>query len=615
MEKRNQGIRLLFLGIYLGLLFLVNFLAFGTWIPFSGNEGLWFYSGAASIILGNLLVTPFFTKPVDALSYSVLAGTGIYLVNDLENWGNVDLVVFWTALGFIGFVLINSLIAIAAKDVRPNWLHRLSKSCMVIANYFGNQRVIFSVVFLFAIIVFHRDSSIEMFWLCIAWATLIIVEPDKHIWNLVAKIKRIWKLELFAKEVGIIAAYQIPGIILIRQHEDANTTFGTVLTYKDSHSKVKVGLVLNYVGRDETLLLRAMEIKVSDLIISEATRKIIRSSTNTVINFEYFKQNEQAVDEVKELRQINEIVGIVDQDTTIEKLEFEVIKDVGLAEGILVEVDIQGKPVIYQIMDGLTKEDIVVQKNKYGYARATALKIGAWNSNKNKFEPVSWLPNINTPVYVKKESEINTMAGSVGHFPKTNYHVYLENIHELVTYNTAILGILGIGKSMLSIELVERLINEKIKVICIDLTDQYATELPEFIDTEWTESCLKKIQEAGQEDAELFQDNPSEGGSIANLLEVIDNDINNFIHNDEDHYLKIYNPSEFFATKQLSDPKNYMDANGKWKRSASLWEVTPVEMTSIITETTLKYVRDKSSSVARVCLVFEEAHSLVLTSD
>ncbi len=83
----NQGTRAIFLLIYTALLFVLNYVAFGTWVPSSGSEGLWFYTGMASIILGNLLVTPFFTKPVDAVSYSVLAGMGIYLVN-IEFHGN-----------------------------------------------------------------------------------------------------------------------------------------------------------------------------------------------------------------------------------------------------------------------------------------------------------------------------------------------------------------------------------------------------------------------------------------------------------------------------------------------------------------------------------------------
>jgi hypothetical protein len=74
IEKRKQSTRLIFLCLYILLLFAINKLAFGSWLPESGDKGLWFYTAAASILLGNFLVTPFFTKPVDALSYAVMAG-------------------------------------------------------------------------------------------------------------------------------------------------------------------------------------------------------------------------------------------------------------------------------------------------------------------------------------------------------------------------------------------------------------------------------------------------------------------------------------------------------------------------------------------------------------
>ncbi len=166
---------------------------------------------------------------------------------------------------------------------------------------------------------------------------------------------------------------------------------------------------------------------------------------------------------------------------------------------------------------------------------------------------------------------------------------------------------------MLSIELAERMMAEKIKVICIDLTDQYAKELKDFFDDKWSNECLEVIQQAGEKDSNAFADNPERGGSVNNLTEAIENDLNEFINNDENHFLKVYNPSQLLATKQLSDPKSYKDGPGPndWKRTASLWDVTPVEISSIITEATLKLLQDKTSQFARVCIVFEEAHSLV----
>jgi hypothetical protein len=70
---------------------------------------------------------------------------------------------------------------------------------------------------------------------------------------------------------------------------------------------------------------------------------------------------------------------------------------------------------------------------------------------------------------------------------------------------------------------------------------------------------------------------------------------------------------QFIASKQLSDPKTFKSGPGRddWERSASLWDVTPVEVTSIISEVTLSLLQDKTTDKARACLIFEEAHSLI----
>ena len=121
-------------------------------------------------------------------------------------------------------------------------------------------------------------------------------------------------------------------------------------------------------------------------------------------------------------------------------------EDRDLAEGRLVEARIGDHHVIFQIIDGLTREEIVQQKNTYGYARAKARKIGRWDAGEGKFLPVKWIPRINAPVFLLEADDHAVDADSIGHFPSTNFGVSL-NISEAVTHNTAVLGILGIGKS------------------------------------------------------------------------------------------------------------------------------------------------------------------------
>jgi len=82
------------------------------------------------------------------------------------------------------------------------------------------------------------------------------------------------------------------------------------------------------------------------------------------------------------------------------------------------------------------------------------------------------------------------------------------------------------------------------------------------------------------------------------------------LNNDKNRNLKIYNPGQLFATKQNYEPKSYL--NGKdWNRTAQLYTLTPVEITQIVSEVALDLVSDAMRDYAKLCLVLEEAHSLI----
>lgn len=202
---------------------------------------------------------------------------------------------------------------------------------------------------------------------------------------------------------------------------------------------------------------------------------------------------------------------------------------------------------------------------------------------------------------------------AIGNLPSTTYPVRLRNVHELVTHNSAILGILGVGKSFLAIELIERMFAEEIKVVCLDLTNQYAAELAEFYDAETEEACIARIQAAADQDRENVEDSRSKGGSLGNFRSAIYEDLTSFLSDESNSKLKIYNPAQLNATVQAGDLRNKKVGPGQndWAQVAAFRETTPAEVTRIVTECCLALAQDQMRDRAKVCIVFEEAHSLV----
>jgi hypothetical protein len=606
----KQSTRVVILLIYLAVLLGAGMIADGKLPPTLGGKGLWFYTGVVSLILGNLLITPFYTTPKDALANVFLSATALYAVNQWSVWEAPDKLAFAATIAYFLSIAFAAFGAIILKDSTLARTQQFGDTLRIVCEELGNQRLVFSSVILFSIFAFHRSSARETLVITLAWTVTVALKPDQTMFKLSQRFRRVWKASAVSSLVGHLLACQTPGIILIRQDGGDRVPFGTPLLVNDPHESPKLAIALDYVGRDQGLLLRAIEFEQGEQVVANAGVFLDSIPPSGVARLSDQNLRSLGPDLTGLYSDRERFVGIVAPDTSVEKLFFEVIRESDLHEGRLVQVSIADKEVLYQVIDGLTREEIIYQKNTFGFARGQARKIGVWDSEERRFRRAKWLPQPNTAVYLKITDTLTPDPKTIGHFPGTSYPVGLKNIDHLVTHNTAVLGVLGIGKSMLAIELVERMIAHGIKVICLDLTNQYAAELSDFYNASAEARKLQLIRDAGEAASDGWQEDPEKGGSIPALRQAILKDLREFLDTDNPHRLKIYNPAEIVATKQLRDPKTFM-VDGQWERRASLWTITPVEVTSIVAEVALGLTQDEMSDRARVCLVLEEAHSLV----
>jgi hypothetical protein len=602
----KQKTRFVLLLLDLSILCVASWLAFGRVFPASDEKGFWFYTALLGLLLGSRLDTPFFAKPADVVLYAAPAAIALALGNSWAQWSEGVRVSYSVALGFCIFAGLLGVVAILTVDSKNSAWQRASNTARVLAESLGAPRTIYSVVVGFAVFAFHHSSPKEFGIIVAAWVLTGVLSPLEASFRIGRRLQRIFKPTTIFSADGEVVAYQTPGLILVRQFGTGAVQTGDVVAVQDPLGKTRVALALDNVGRDEGVLLRTIEITDAE-VSNELGSQLSALLPNAVVRI---PAPDEAVAQNRLVKSKGALVGLVAPDTSVERLFFEVVKGEGLEEGRLVEVQIGKRVVTYQLVNGLTKEEVVQQKNTHGFARAQAQKIGEWDALSKRFSLVKWLPAPNAPVFLKSTADFVAMSAAVGHFPGTNYPVSIKSIDELVTHNTAILGILGVGKSMLAIELVERMMAAGIKVICLDLTNQYSQELAEYYDAAHEEACLAKIQKAGEKDREAWADNPEEGGSVPALREAFNADLVEFLAANNPRRLKIYNPSQVVGSKQLSEPKQFQ-TQGKWQRGAALWGVTPVEVTRMVSETALALLQDQMSSRARVCLVYEEAHSLI----
>ena len=564
---------------------------------------LWFYNGIASLLFGSRLLNPHFTPPADAATNGFLVVLAMLAASLGVERGTYDFGVV-IGIGLFGAAVLAAALCVllirapVGLETR-SWLIGFDQ----IARRLGSPKVAYTIVMLGAVWLFHRAQPEEVLAILTTWTVIVALEPVEGALRIAGLLQGLAAEKWPSRVIGVIAAHQSPGMVLIRQADASNVERGTPILITDDHGPQTLAVALNYVGRDEGNLLRSLVFPVPAEIRNQVAANATSVGAGVAVSLDLAEENKRAIPAnhpASILNRMNQLCGIVDEGTNLDFLQFEVVEDSDLEEGRLVEATIAGQPVLFQVIEGVTHEEVVQQKNKYGYARARARKIGRWNDGASKFEPVSWLPRINAPVLLRETEEAGTAAEAVGHFPRTSYTVGI-NVSEAVTHNTAILGILGIGKSFLAIELVERMIAAGIKVICLDLTNQYADHLSDFLDADYEARELADLTAVGGRGA--ARQNKEEGGTRNAFKAKVVEQFREFLDPANARYLRVYNPTRFDVWQQTG---------GYYNGSAAMASLTPCEITAIMSEATLEVAQEQGmTDSARVCLVYEEAHSLV----
>ncbi len=218
------------------------------------------------------------------------------------------------------------------------------------------------------------------------------------------------------------------------------------------------------------------------------------------------------------------------------------------------------------------------------------------------------MPKIYEPVFSFADVDVtddllqDISNNSIGRLPGTGLRIPIKDYNSLVTHNTAILGILGIGKSRLTFEILKKTIeNTEVKIICIDITNQYLAELPNYIDNQLITVDLSEAdrKELKKNNKDGDADNPQSWGNENEYKELLDKYITNFYKSDSK--ILILNP----------DWHNVSVAGSQFRITHKV-ELTIAQKTRIISERAFMYSYSLGETdEARFFLVYEEAHSLI----
>ena len=618
-RQLSQLQRLLAAGIYIFIIVMIYGLLNGGIADIlnqSEAASVWFFSGILLIIMGMYVTEPYFSSPTDTLSNSIsLILVLLAITNRQELKGYVELLVYAVCM----FIL--SIFHMIVKNYNEK-AKRISFWCL---KHLGSSKTMFSVVYLVSTFSFFRDNIPMLFAAIALWICMV---PIGLVESIIAK---------FSQLMGIIKEKDIDSCIGVAIKNSESNLYTISVPKTDKKEKlvslsrnsvyaVKVDSDSYSLGIETQRKNLIDSIWISIMLLDDAELEITLNDLEDIgININYTenlgaahvlnegKIKQSILEQLKSstiFKERDDFIGFVLPESNVSTIRFNTcrIDETRLTEGTIVKTHIAGSEVLYQVFNGITKIVSNSADSEYGYMCAVARKLGHYDAEHHEIKHVNWTPKVYEPVYlckVNRDIDLQEIAKtSIGRLPGSDMSIPIKNINALVTHNTAVLGILGVGKSCITFELIKKIVAAGIKVICLDITNQYASDngLYKYIPEAQIVSDLlqEKIDELESQSMRTgTSDSKSSWGNVENFKKLMESAVSGFMDANNKSVM-VLNPEKYIVRQAATD-----------FRITELKDVSLVEKVQIISEIVLKKCMDLGQiDKARCCVVYEEAHSL-----
>ena len=161
-------------------------------------------------------------------------------------------------------------------------------------------------------------------------------------------MRKTWNAKDEIQVAGEIAGFDEPGIVLIRQQEKS-AAFGDYMLVNDPSTRPQICQVLGYFGRDTGMLLRAKLLNLPTKADPklENLAGLIPSGSAALIH--PTGELEDILSEESYIKRSEDLVGLVAENTSINRLFVEVVQESGVSEGSVLEASIRGEARQYSI--------------------------------------------------------------------------------------------------------------------------------------------------------------------------------------------------------------------------------------------------------------------------
>jgi hypothetical protein len=530
----------------------------------------------------SLFIEKFYTAPSNVL----LSNVSILLLiaplhSQLSRFG----IWYWLFFSYNLILSVCSLTALLLLDSDKSsegLQNRISRYLKTFAIFFGNGKFLYCTLFLLTLLFYVDSQSYEFIMLTCYAAFVILVDPKQFIMAVLEMRKAT------PTAIGEIIGVQSKNIFLAKLYGHNAVSIQCFDLVQFRHRMEETRFVCRGMVVDDYILNEQRWIKIL------ATDEIQRALDDEPCG----EPGQQNIVYIfcpsKRPDLLARFVGVILERSNIAKIRFDFAGCASVSEGSLVELEIEGKKVLYQVVQGITEVEALEGKDEAGLRVGEALQLGIWNPKSFSFEKFGWVPEVNTPIFLSAnidDTDLSVEEVKIGTIPGTNYPV-LFNLQDAVSHHTAILGVTGSGKSVFCRDLIRRIVATGTKVICVDFTNEYRGKFPDILPQN------------------IVQDQTRQEINVA--LEKLTNELDEFANKQNKDLIKVQ--SAILLEKCSTCVRDFLKSDSQMV----LFDLPDISNTAGILEYTkwffrgiFKIAREENNLGKQVCVVIEEAHTVI----
>lgn len=536
----------------------------------------WFASGLLLLILLSLVDQPFFSKDSNIFVNGITAALSLLLVAPNERT-----TIYWTFFAIVIYLIISSYILMWLRKRELNLEGVATQTITRINRLIGKPETIFSAFFLWGVVRQYGLQSNQFNALLWFWIIFMVLNVPAVAKTIDSKISNETAKDA-QNAVGKIFGVQSKNTFLVKLSEDRKQPlrrFDFVEFFYSVDERAHKGIVLDVYLLDQEQWIKVLTTSEIDALFDPSVEKYTPDYIYKVLNppdNDYLKR----------------FVGLIYQDSVIEKIRFSYNAKIDVYSGQLIELNVGEHKILYQVIQGITKNEQLSSKNESSFIVGEAIQLGQWNTDSGCFEQFGWVPSVNTPIFLASTIEPPAILEDeyiVGNIPDTNYPVILNKKYA-VTHHTAILGVTGSGKSVFARNMINQIADNNTSVIIVDLTGEYREKMPglgSIVTEEEAKSITEAIDTLAQENAQFA--NKRDPKNIFNAEKTIKTVFNGALK----RFLESEADKIVFELSEISNNASSLEYT-RW----FFW----------VLFNTAKYFQNYGK---RVCIVLEEAHTII----